>query len=756
MLVSITRFTLRWRWAVVTVWLFLLVAGLSLLPTLSSVVQTDDTAFLPTNAPSVRAAQLVANLTPAGQQDGLLVANSLNGPLTTSDLATMEVIEAKTRRLPLVSSVSGGATSTDGEVKTAIVRFVPSAAGGGRLGQIAVDSIRSLFPDEPALSFYLTGALPVLVDQQAAASRTESKVVLVTALLILFLLLLGLRALGAPLVVLAAAGLALAVSGPVIAWSTHIGVQISSLLQLLLTALVLGAGTDYGLFLLFRYREYLAEGHGHDEAIILAMARVGKSITFSAATVVAALLSLLLASFGLYRGVGPGLAIGVAIVLAVNLTFLPACLAICGPRIFWPWRPHRGAPSRGWGLVASRTTRRPMGALVGVVALLGALAVFLIAYAPSGFNTGGAIGNSAIGEQVIAEHFGALDVSSEEVAFRLRSSVWNEPSLLQRYRSDLLNTGLFTGVSGALNMGGQPVPTWWLTLAYSYLGPPQDLPAVAPAGLGQYTAWYDAYRSTAELVSAGGRTIVYKVALSAGSPSSTAAMQDVPAVRAAVHSVGHALGAAESGYIGMAPGAYDVSQVSTSDMVKIVPVVLAVLALLLALLVGSLVAPFYLVASVGLSYLAALGLTVAIFVVVGGGLGVNFTLPFFMFVFVMALGQDYNILVISRIKEEAARLPLREAVSKAMVATGTTVTSAGLILAGTFAALAATTSGQIRQIRVGLSLGILLDTFLVRTVLLPATVVLLGRWNWWPWPSRGLLPNQDPASTVSNAPAITR
>ena len=313
MLVSITRFTLRWRWAVVTVWLFLLVAGLSLLPTLSSVVQTDDTAFLPTNAPSVRAAQLVANLTPAGQQDGLLVANSLNGPLTTSDLATMEVIEAKTRRLPLVSSVSGGATSTDGEVKTAIVRFVPSAAGGGRLGQIAVDSIRSLFPDEPALSFYLTGALPVLVDQQGAASRTESKVVLVTALLILFLLLLGLRALGAPLVVLAAAGLALAVSGPVIAWSTHIGVQISSLLQLLLTALVLGAGTDYGLFLLFRYREYLAEGHGHDEAIILAMARVGKSITFSAATVVAALLSLLLASFGLYRGVGPGLAIGVAI-----------------------------------------------------------------------------------------------------------------------------------------------------------------------------------------------------------------------------------------------------------------------------------------------------------------------------------------------------------------------------------------------------------------------------------------------------------
>jgi RND superfamily putative drug exporter len=748
---------LRWRWAVVTSWIFLLVTAVHFLPSLSSVVQNDNAAFLPSNAPSVQAAQLVTNLAPSGQLGGLLVADSTNGPLTTSDLARTELLERQIGRLPLVASVSGGATSSDGEVKTAIVQFVPSAAGGGRLGRTAVASIRSLFPDEPELYFYLTGALPVLVDQQGAASRTESKVVLATALLILFLLLVALRALGAPLVLLAAAGLGLGVSAPVIAWSTHIGVQISSLLQLLLTALVLGAGTDYGLFLLFRYREYLADGHDHQEAIVLAMARVGKSITFSAATVIAALLSLLLASFGLYRGVGPGLAIGVAIALMVNLTFLPACLAICGPRVFWPWRPHRGVPRRGWGLVASRTVRRPAGALVAVAALLGALAVFLIAYAPSGFNTGGAIGgtNSAIGEQVVADHFGALQVSSEEVAFRLRSSVWDKPSLLDAYRADLLDTGLFTGVSGALDAGGAPVPAWWLSLAHSYLGPPQGLPAVAPGGLGPYTAWYNAYRSTAELVSANGRTIVFKVSLSAGQPTSTAAMQAVPLVRDAVHSVASELGAVRSGYIGTAAGAYDVSRISTSDMVKIVPVVLAVLALLLALLVKSLLAPVYLVASVGLSYLAALGLTVAIFVVIGGGLGVNFTLPFFMFVFVMALGQDYNILVISRIREEADHLALREAVSKAMVATGTTVTSAGLILAGTFGVLAATTSGQIRQIGVGLSLGILLDTFFVRTVLLPATVVLLGRWNWWPWPSGEPSRDQDLTSTASKARAMT-
>ena len=183
---------------------------------------------------------------------------------------------------------------------------------------------------------------------------------------------------------------------------------------------------------------------------------------------------------------------------------------------------------------------------------------------------------------------------------------------------------------------------------------------------------------------------------------------------------------------GQAAAAADVSAVSGSDIVKIAPVVLAVLFLLLALVLRSLVAPLYLVASVALSYLASLGLAVLIFVVLGHQLGVNFTLPFFMFIFIMALGEDYNILVMSRIREEAGRLPLRPAVASAIGSTGTTVTSAGLVLAGTFGVLAVATSGQIRQIGTGLALGILLDTFVVRTLLVPSAAVLCGRWNWWP------------------------
>ena len=157
-----------------------------------------------------------------------------------------------------------------------------------------------------------------------------------------------------------------------------------------------------------------------------------------------------------------------------------------------------------------------------------------------------------------------------------------------------------------------------------------------------------------------------------------------------------------------------------------------VLGLLLAVVLRSLVAPIYLVASVALSYLASLGFAVLVFVIIGGQDGINFVLPFFMFIFIMALGQDYNILVMTRIREEAHHAPIRIAVRNAVGATGTTVTSAGLILAGTFGVLTATGDTQVVEIGVGLAAGILLDTFVVRTLLVPSAAVLLGRWNWWP------------------------
>ncbi len=745
------RTVVRYRWPVLAFWVTATVASVVLLPSLASVVRNDTTSFLPANAPSVLAAKLAAPFVAPSGATGVLVATDIAGPLSPADLSAIKVVEDSALRSPLVVSVGEGAVSVDGEAYSAQVRFGPSTAGGGSVGREAVNTFRDAFATQrdSKLSLHLTGSLPILVDQQAAAVRTEDIAIVGTIVLILALLAVAFRAALAPLVALAPAGLALALAGPLIAEATHIGVGISSLLQLLLTALMLGAGTDYGLFLLFRYRENMAAGMPTDEAIVAAGSRVGTSITFSALTVICALLSLLLASFGLYRGVGPGLAIGIGIVLLVELTLLPALLSIVGPRLFWPSRVRDGSGSAGiWGRIAARVVRHPVRALVGGVLILGVLSSFVVWYAPSGFNPGGAIAgsDSSLGELVLAEHFGEIAVGATDVLLRFPTSVWTAPSLLHRAEDELWASGCFSSVTGPLDAGGRDLSPQVVASLYTMLGPPQRLPLVeTKASLDLSGPLYAAYRAVAQYVTENGRTVLYQTSLRAGSAGSTAAMQAIPSVRAALSRVARSVGASQWGAAGQAPGAADVSTISGQDLVRILPVVALVLALLLGLLLRSVVAPIYLVASVVLSYIASLGLAVLIFVTIGGQLGVNFTLPFFMFVFIMALGEDYNILVMSRIKEETAGLPLRASVPRALATTGTTVTTAGLILAGTFGVLALTTTGQVRQIGTGLALGILLDTFLVRTLLVPSTVVLFGALNWWPlrpWPASAASPGE--------------
>jgi putative drug exporter of the RND superfamily len=755
---AVGHFSVRHRWWVVASWILVAGAVTALLPGLGSVIDNDTTAFLPASAPSVRAQNLVDPLLGSGQASGVLVAASDAGPLTTADQDAIARIEEATRGVSGVTQVTDGPLSSDGASETADVNFEPSLGGGGRQAASAVGEIRSLSARlaPPGLAVYLSGSLPELVDQQQAGSRTANHVALLSALLILVLLLVAFRSTLAPFITLAPALLALVIAGPVIAESTKIGVQISSLLQLLLTALVLGAGTDYGLFLIFRYRENLRAGADPRSAIVAAVERVGQSITFSAATVVAALLTLLLASFGLYRGVGPGLAIGVGIVLMVELTFFPALLAILGRAVFWPSVPRPGQGRGGrWGAFAARVSTRPALAVVGGVVLCGSLALGLVGYAPSGFNPGGAIAgsNSAEGLAVLEQHFGPSVLGVTYVVFEFREPVWTRPDVLLSAQEGLFTTGDFTSIDGALDASGTPLAPSALERLHAELGPPQVLAPVDPAGSFD-TALYDAYRSTAQYITADGRTVLYRVSLGAGSPGTTAALQAIPSIRGSVSGVARRIGASTSGVAGQAAGAADVAAVSGDDILRIAPLVLIILGLILALVLRSLVAPVYLVLSVALSFLASLGLTVLLFVGLGGQLGINFTLPFFMFVFIMALGEDYNILVMNRIREEAARSPLRAAVADALSVTGTTVTSAGLVLAGTFAVLALSTSGQIRQIGTGLAFGILLDTFVVRTLLVPSAAVLLGRWNWWPsaGPGAPRLGRRSPGGGASDGP----
>jgi putative drug exporter of the RND superfamily len=534
---------------------------------------------------------------------------------------------------------------------------------------------------------------------------------------------------------------------------------VSQIASLLLIVLVLGAGTDYALFLMFRVREEMRAGLPGNEAIVLGVARVGETITFSAGILVAALLSLATASFSLYSGLAAPLAIAIGLMLIAGLTLLPALLAIAGPVAFWPSSVRPGGGRTGWwGPACARIVRRPTATLVAGLLVFGALAVASAGYVASGF--GGAAtapggSDSAQGNALLAEHFPQSAANPTVIVLRLGRPVWAAPADVAAAERQLAADPQFTAVSGPFDANGTALTAAQYAALHASYGAPRALTAAAGAQVPRaLLAAYQAYRASGSYVSADGYTISFATSLAAGSPAATAAEEAVPAIRADAARAARLAGATASGVTGQAAFTYDVAQLSDSDLRTVIPIAIAVIAVLLAVVMRSLVAPLYLIASVVLSYFSALGLTVLVFVKAAGQPGLTFILPFLLFMFLLALGEDYNILVMSRIREEAHRLPLPEAVGRALNVTGTTVTSAGLVLAGTFGVLAIVGSGSAGQqnvrtivdVGVGLALGVLMDTFLVRTLLVPSAAVLIGRWNWWP--SR--LGRLRPAETASS------
>ena len=736
----------RFRVAIVIFWLLVAVVTSATLPSLSSEVNDNNGAFLQSSAPSVKAANLAEPLLGAGASgriSEITIIASRGGPLTGADLAAIARVASLAQGVQRVQSVTEQGISADGEAAQIRVRAQLSANDIAK-DKAIVDSLQSTFSranPPPGLQLHLAGQVATAVANQASSNKSGKQVQAFSFLFIIVLLLVVFRSVPAAIVTLLPSGLALLISTRVIGALGSGGLKISSITQVLLIVLLLGAGTDYGLFLVFRVREELREGHDPHDAVRRAIVRVGESITASAGTVVLALLTLLLATFGLYNNLGVPLAVGMAVMLAIGLTLLPALLAILGRRAFWPSRIEPGTQREGvWGRVASRIVQRPATTLVIGVLVFLALAAGALGYHSSGF--GGATNapagsDAAAGNSALASHFPESSSNPANLVLAYGHSVWSAPRTIAAAQSALQDSGRFTTISGPLNPNGTTLAPAELARLHALLGPPQRLPVSEPGALKLPAGTYNAYRASAAFVSSDGRTIQFEAALTAGAQDSTAAMNATPQVRATVTDAARSSGAFASGVAGEAAAVYDISTTANHDLAVIIPVAIIAIGLLLALVLRSLVAPLYLIASVLLSYLAALGLATLLFIDLGGDSGIIFILPFLMFIFLLALGEDYNILVMTRIREEAASLPLREAVVRAVGRTGPTVTSAGIILGGTFAVFGivgggGSQGGQLRAVGFGLAAGILMDTFLVRTLLVPSTVILLGRWNWWP------------------------
>jgi RND superfamily putative drug exporter len=740
---GIGAFAVKFRWVVIAAWLIAAFAVPHFLPSLNSVTQGNNSAFLPASAKSEQAAVLAAPFGSTNLIPVPVVAAVSQGTLSAADSTWLAGLQQSLRSVPTVVTVHDLGRSADQQAEQ--LQVLSDVSGGNQNSQTnLIDELRAQIKragPPGGLQVHLAGDIAINVDQQTKSGSTGNQVELLSVVFILVLLLLIFRSLLAPLITLIPAALAVVISGPLVGEAAQAGLKVSVLAQLLLIVLVLGAGTDYGLFLVFRVRENLRDGADPKDAVRAALTRVGETITFSAATVIAALLSLLVATFQIYSQLGIPLAIGIGTMLLAGLTLLPALLAVFGRAAFWPSKTRAGTGKVGlWGRVATRVVARPAIPLAIGVVVFGALAIAVTAYQPGGF--GGSISapagsDSAAGTALLSKHFPASAANPTNLVYELSQPVWNDTAPVATATGQLTASGLFTGVTGPLNPAGVTLTQAQYRMLHATLGIAAALPAVPAGHISVPLAAYEAYRATAQYVSPAGTVIQFETGLKAGDPSTTAAMNAVPSIRNEAATVAKTLGTSKYGVGGEAPAFYDISQISDSDLVRVFPVAIIVIGLLLCLVMRSLIAPLYLIASVGLSFAAALGLSVIIFIKLGGSSGLTFILPFLMFIFLLALGEDYNILVMSRIREEAHHLPLREAVAKAVGATGTTVTSAGLVLAGTFSVFAlvggkGSGGSEIRDVGVGLALGILMDTFIVRTILVPCTVVLLGRWNWWP------------------------
>jgi RND superfamily putative drug exporter len=762
-----TAAVIRLRVVIVIAWVIALGAAFALLPGLGSQVNSDLQSFLPANSPSVAATSLAGPVAGITRHTKItIVAWQPNAALTAADLGAVSRERALAAAVPGVLQASLDTVSPDRQAIEINVT-VSGVTHDMALIKSVVKNLEGNFGKAapPAgLQFHLTGDAATNVANSTSSNKDSQLIALVSIVFIIVLLLVVLRSPIAAIATFLPSAVALLITQRIVAELGAHGLDVSPITQTLLIVLVLGAGTDYGLFLIYRYREHLREGAEPDEAVALALGRVGLSIIASAATVVLALLTLLLGSFGLYHDLGVPLAIGIGVALLAGLTLLPASLTLLGPLVF-PGISSSGEPGTPprvdvWQRISAFTVHHPKRILGAGALVLVALALCSLGYKSASVSrttTAPAGSDAAIGNALVSAHFPQSVANPSDLVFSYTQPVWQQPETISTAQAVLDSSGLFSTLSGPLDPNGTVLTPQLFGQLHSMLGDPRGLPVAEPANVPVSSVVYDAYRATADYVSADGTLVRFAAQLRAGNQTSTAAMNATPEVRTTVTTAAARSSATASGVTGQAAALYDVTQAANNDIQTIIPIAILAIALLLGIVLRSLLAPLYLVISIVLSYFAALGGATLLIIDLGGQQGIIFAMPFLMFVFLLALGEDYNILIMTRIREESARLPTREAIVNAAAKTGPTITSAGIILAGTFGVMAIfggdVLGGQLRSIGIGLTLGILLDTFVVRALLVPSTAALLGRWNWWPsgMSKRHSVPGQGaPGATASD------
>jgi RND superfamily putative drug exporter len=694
----------RGKWVVLGLWVLVALALGPLQPRLQDSTENDPASFLPEGADSRAVLELVEERFASGRTVPALVVWQRQAGLTDAD---RDAIGGQVEQLaavgPVVSPLEPdaeeqGLLSADGSTAVAVI---PIASSTIEEIEPAVEEIRSVVGGDGGLESWVTGPAAVSVDAVEIFGSIDATLLLATTALILVLLLLIYRSPIVALVPLVVVALAYVVAAGLVYLLVLQGwLEVNGQTTGILIILMFGAGTDYCLLIVARYREELRRYEDKHEAMAKALVHTSPAILSSGATVVCAMLVLLVTS--LNSSTGPVFAAGVAVTMLAGLTLLPALLTIVGRRAFWPAVPRLGEePKEGggtWRRIGNAVARRPGATAAATVALLLVCTAGNAIDLP-GLSLSGGFRNeteSVEGAEALARALPAGETAPTDVV------VEAEPGRLE---------GAASSVAEAL-------------------GAEEGVSSVGPVE-----------------ASEDGRLARFQVTLE-DDPYSDAAVERVEDLR-------ETAAAGEDVLIG-GPTAEEADTRATarSDAALAVPLTLAVIFLILVALLRAVVAPVYLILSVILSYAATMGLAYLAFAYVFDSPGSDASLPLLVFVFVVALGVDYNIFLMARVREEVARHGSQQGVLLGLERTGGVITSAGLILAGTFAVLMLLPLEQLFQLGFAVAVGILLDTFVVRTLLVPSVALLLGDRSWWPG-VRGR-PSSRPSSASSAARACWR
>ncbi len=666
--------------------------------------------------------------------------------------------------------------SQDGTTMTMIVQLTTAPTTGDAISAV-VTAMRAQVATATSgsgLQGYVTGPAGIVADTITVFKGTDVTLLLATVGLVLVLLLVVYRSPLLPLLPIVAVGLVTLVADALLALAARGGLfSVSQQASSIATVLLFGAGTDYTIFIVSRYREELRRAEDKHLAMRTTMRAVGEAITSSAATVILALLTLLLATIGLYSSLGPTLAVSVAVMLVAGLTLVPALLTWLGRAAYWPFVPRYqpdyqagdqpGAAASAeahapgfWGRLGVWTARHRVVALVGSVALLGVLALGNLGIARSyNFLTSfRATTDATAGYAVLQQRFPAGTLAPTTVLIQLHgadANAYHHFAQVDAISAALARQPHVAEVQGPTRPLGQAPATSPQALQAQIAALPDAIkqairagqspqPGGGPGGAPdpQLLAAIGAYAASVQYVSADSSTVQLSVIFD-DDPYALPAINRINGLRdtttQALAANGLGAGAATSATAALAGQTAQLADTQADDLRDtrlIVPTTLALVGIVLFLLLRSLIASLYLLAAVTLNFFAAIGVCSFIFQRVLGQDGVYYAIPLYTFIFLVALGADYTIFLMSRVREEARRRGLEAGMPVAVAHTGGVITSAGLILAGTFAVLTTTPLTLLYQFGVCVAVGVLLDTFIVRGLLIPSLALLLGRWNWWP------------------------